>query len=138
MANILLLEDDLSLAMHYRQSLEQASHRVFHDVSVALAKETLKEERIDLVLCDIIIRGPDGSTLPQGGLSLISHILLHIRPRPKIIAITGANPSLNLLRHADMMNADATMEKPFSVDDLLLEIERQLTGGPEPTGASTL
>ncbi len=137
MANLLLLEDDLSLAMHYRQCLEQASYRVFHDVSVALAKETLKEEQIDLVLCDIIIRGPDGNTLPQGGLSLISHILLHIRPRPKIIAITGANPSLNLLRHADMMNADATMEKPFAMDDLLEEIARQLMGGHEPTSMST-
>ena len=60
--------------------------------ALALAKETLKEEQIDLVLCDIIIRGPDGSTLPQGGLSLISHILLHVRPRPQDHRDYGSEP----------------------------------------------
>lgn len=124
MPQILLLEDDLSLAMQYRECLEEAGFTVFHEVNVNAAKLTLEEEQVDVAVCDILIRGVNGEAMIHGGLSLISHMKMNVKPTPKIIAVTGSNPKLHLAQHAELMNLDAVLEKPLQLSQLATEVKR--------------
>ena len=126
MASLLLLEDDLALAMHYREALELKGHVVYHEVNVEQAKLTLQDVAIDIVISDIMIRDLSGAPSSRGGFSLISHIRLNIRPIPHIIVITGADSRLNLLQVAESFSAAAALEKPIDMDLLLAEVDRLL------------
>lgn len=131
MSQVLLLEDDLTLAMHYRESLEEAGLTVFHEVNVEAAKLTVQEEQIDVAVCDILIRGISGEPMVNGGISLIAFIKLNVDPKPKIVAITGSNPSLRLVQHAESMNLDAVIQKPVDLAHLVSEVVRLV---PETSG----
>lgn len=120
--NILLLEDDLALAMHIREGLEKQQWNVFHEVSTKTAKATLADEKIDFVISDILIRSPDNKLGNEGGLTLISHLLFNVSPTPPIFVITGSSPTLNLVRLAEQMNVDRVFEKPVVIDDLVYEM----------------
>lgn len=122
MSNILLLEDDLSLAMHYREALEAAGHAVFHEVNVEQAKVTLSEVQIEIVISDIMIRDLAGQPGAAGGFSLLSHVTLYVRPIPHIIVISGTDSNLRLLEVATCFNANLSMEKPLDVDVLVAEV----------------
>lgn len=135
MNRILLLEDDLLLAMHYRSVLEDAGYLVYHDVNVESAKETLTEVPIDLVITDILICDWDGRPQSSGGLSLMAHLTLNQGEKPKMIAITGTSPSLNLLQHAENFDVDVCMEKPIESKKLLSEVLRLIGPGSQEQGS---
>lgn len=122
MANILLLEDDLSLAMHYRGKLESVGHLVYHEVNVNQAKHTLEEVGIEIVVCDIMIRSQNGQPSAQGGFSLLSHITLNVRPVPHVIVVTGMNAQYGVMDVAGSFNAVLAMQKPIDVDELVREV----------------
>ena len=127
---ILLLEDDLALALHYREALEEAAMAVTHEITAEAAIETLNlaargGEPIDLVITDILIRASDQTLMKTGGLTLISHIALNVRPKPKTIAISGADQSLGVFRHARILQVDETLDKPVDVRELV-DIAQQL------------
>ena len=126
MLNILLLEDDLALAMHYRDVLEKRGWAVYHEVAVGPAKVTLESVPIDLAICDLLIRNVTGDPTPEGGLSLISHIKLNVRPQPKVAVISGGNSQLNLLQHAECFNVNAVLEKPVSEEELVETVEQMM------------
>ncbi len=116
---ILLLEDDLLFAMHLREVLEEEGWMVYHEVNATNAKMTLEETSVDVIICDILIRGVNNMPTPDGGLTLMVHTQQHVKPNPVIIAMTGTSESLNLLKLAESMHVDLTMKKPIDVDRLL-------------------
>ncbi len=119
---ILLLEDDLTFAMHVRDAFEQEGWTVYHEVSPVSARVTLDEEPIDLVVCDILIRGIDSQPSSEGGLTLITHIRLRMHSPPPILAITGADPMLNLVPLAENLAVDRILQKPINLPDLVAEV----------------
>ncbi|GAB5406800.1 MAG: hypothetical protein Aurels2KO_50310 [Aureliella sp.] len=124
--NILLLEDDLVLAMHVREGLENEGWTVFHEVNARSAKVTLEEEQVDFVICDILIREVDNSISKEGGLTLIDFVKFNLTPCPPIFVITGASPKLNLVQLAEQMNVDRVFEKPVDIEDLVFEVRELL------------
>lgn len=124
--NVLLLEDDLALAMHLREGLERQSWSVFHEVDAKTAIATLEEERIDFAICDILIRQFDNTVRKEGGLTLIAHMQFKLDPCPPIFVITGASPVLNLARLAEQMKVDRVFEKPIDIDELVYEMRELL------------
>lgn len=122
MKNILLLEDDLSLAMHYREGLEDAGYAVYHDVNVDAAKVTLEAVDVHVVITDIMLRSVKGMPSSTGGLSLLSHITLNVRPIPHLVVITGTDSQLQLLKMAETFNVAVSLEKPFAVESLIDEV----------------
>ncbi len=120
---ILLLEDDRELASYWQNTIEDAGHRVvtFHTVDEAIAY--LKGTGVDVVITDMLIRGETGSLSNKGGLTLLSHINLFVKPRPLVIAVTGASPDLNLSLHTEALNADHFVTKPVDPEKLLGLIE---------------
>ena len=125
MKRILLMEDDRELATYWQAGLEKHGYYVAHATDVDVAIAALKGEHFDLVISDILIRDVNDRIGPKGGFSLFTHISLNMKEheRPKIIAISGASPSLNLLKHASMLKAARTLEKPVAIEELLSVVD---------------
>lgn len=123
------MEDDRELAAYWQSGLEKRGYYVAHATDVDIAIAALKGEQFDLVISDILIRDASDRVGPKGGFSLFTHISLNMKERPKIIAISGASPSLNLLKHASMLKADRTLEKPITIDELT-SVVKELLGSP--------
>lgn len=118
MKTVLLLEDDFDLASHWKELLEELGHGVIHVTDTESAIKAFEESEVDLVISDILIRSPEGKASRSGGLSLLSHINLSSKSKPKILAVSGAHPQLNVLKHATAMKADRTLTKPIDADEL--------------------
>lgn len=123
------MEDDRELAAYWQSGLEKRGYYVAHATDVDIAIAALKGEQFDLVISDILIRDASDRVGPKGGFSLFTHISLNMKERPKIIAISGASPSLNLLKHASMLKADRTLEKPITIEELT-SVVKELLGSP--------
>ena len=124
--SILILEDDPRIAEHWKSLLERAGYRVFHEVDADRAIQVADEEPIDLIITDIFIRESDTAFKPRGGLSLLAHTSVNVRPRPKAIAITGASTSLNIEAHVHIFRGTKTLTKPVSDEVLLRAIAAEL------------
>ena len=123
---ILLLEDDLRIAEHWKALLEGSGYRVFHEVDAEEAIRVVDEEPIDLIVTDIFIRGSETTFKPRGGLSLLAHASVNVKPRPKAIAVTGASSSLNIEAHVHIFDGAKTLVKPVSDQQLLEAIAAEL------------
>lgn len=117
--NILLLEDDLVYAMHVRERLEQEGWIVYHEVNSAVARQTIEEEDIDVLITDLVIRDVKGKPTNDGGLTMINYVRSRVPNPPLIIAMTGTPPALALLRIAESMKADYSIEKSAELDELV-------------------
>lgn len=120
MKTVLILEDDFDLAMDWKSHLEEREFAVIHTSTSEQAIEVLNDRAVDLIITDVLIKedGGTGKLKKTGGLSLLSHILLKVEPKPAIIAVSGAHPNLNVLKHAKSLHADRVMVKPFSAQSL--------------------
>lgn len=128
MAHMLIMDDDPEFSFQIRGVLESEGHSVEWSRSGAEAFERLKAEAFDLLICDIYVF-KDGRLSDDGGISLIGRIRAklsqynetQLREDIPIIAISGrgtnrANP--NVLRTADLVGANYTLEKPVSDEEL--------------------
>lgn len=59
----LVVDDDISLSLFFKETLMKAGHRVFVTVNEHGALETLKQESIDILLCDFVLPGLDGGKI---------------------------------------------------------------------------
>ena len=122
MKTVLIMEDQLELATFWREALEDAGYRVLYASKMEDAASFLYTDDIDVVVTDMLIRGSDNEIQPSGGLSLLSHINLHVDHPPKIIAVSGAHPDLHVLKHAESMGADRCIGKPITPEELLATV----------------
>jgi DNA-binding response OmpR family regulator len=74
--------------------------------------------RFDLVVTDICM--PD-----KDGIELIIE-MRHLYPRVPILAISGTQSRKTLLQIANVFEADATLQKPFTQQELLSAVEELL------------
>ena len=118
MATILLIDDDVSVRETLKDMLESANHSVIDAESGLAGLEIFTSRSVDLVVTDIVMH--------QGeGLETIM-AMKRIDPNVNVIAISGMPSKKDLLRYAQESGADATLEKPVSVGDLL-DAVRQFT-----------
>jgi two-component system NtrC family response regulator len=117
MAQILVIDDDVSICRMVERIAERAGHRALKATSLQEGLGVVTSEPVDIVFLDV--RLPDGN-----GIETISAIQ-GADPSPEVIIITGvAEPDGAEL--AIRSGAWDYIEKPFSFTELLLPIQQVL------------
>ena len=124
MALILVADDDEKVCRWLRTVLEVEGYRVIEAADGRQALRIIQRESPDLVILDVYLPVQDG---------LETILRLHSNQLPvKVLAISGqAVQGYDILKIAAIFGAHATLEKPFSVDRLLLGV-RALIGPVQP------
>ncbi|MFK7765084.1 MAG: response regulator [Roseobacter sp.] len=135
MAKLLIMEDDVILGFRLTEKLEEAGHEVDVCKTASAGIELLWQTTYDVLVSDIIVR-ENGKSIPDGGFKLIGWA----RNNPKtckipIIAVTGTQkmPGMgHMLSTAEQIGANACLEKPFNVAELLDLVDRLMALTAEP------
>jgi two-component system response regulator VicR len=116
--NILLVEDDRTIATGLEYSLQQDNYSTVLCYDVTSAKQVLAEqlEQIDLCLFDLSL--PDGS-----GYELCK--IVKERSQIPVIFLTAIDDEVNVVMGLDM-GADDYITKPFRIRELLSRIKSVL------------
>lgn len=109
---ILLVEDDMTLAMGIVYSLKNEGFEVTHVNTLAKGRQAFIELNIDMILLDVTL--PDGS-----GYDLCKEIRME-RDTP-IIFLTACDEEVNIVLGLDM-GADDYLTKPVRVRELIARI----------------
>ncbi|UJB72390.1 response regulator (plasmid) [Acaryochloris sp. 'Moss Beach'] len=126
MANILIFEDNFTLATSWQEVLEAYGHQVEYTTNLEAAMEKIYAGSVDIALIDIFIQ-QDNRLIPQGGLMLISKIyMLGLAQKPWLIAVSGRShdSSLSVLEVAKSVGADEYLQKPIDLQELLSVVDR--------------
>jgi DNA-binding NtrC family response regulator len=129
MANILLVDDSLSILHILEQWLVAAGHRVTVRNSGLHIGRLLRTTRLDLVITDIYMPDVDGMQL--------LFLLRKDHPKLPCIAMSSAEGDFNLLGAAKQLGAVAALRKPFTKDVLLDAVAAILAPKPGSTSVST-
>ncbi|WP_341367786.1 response regulator [Yoonia sp. BS5-3] len=131
MPRILLMDDDMPLALEVAGALRKEGHEVVVTNTATDARDELWHWDFDLLITDIVVR-KSGRPVADGGFGLISWVRQQQIATPElthlpIIAISGAasHPALQfILPTADRIGADVVLEKPFDMVQIIAEIDR--------------
>ena len=99
---------------------------MFHEVDAEDAIRVVDEEPIDLVLTDIFIRESETTIKPRGGLSLLAHMSVNVKPSPESDRSYWGIASLNIEAHVHNFRGAKTLLKPVSDEKLLEAIAAEL------------
>ncbi len=112
MIRILLVDDDDALRKMLRLTLVQLGHSVIEARNGLEAMEICAAEEPEVMLTDLIMP-------KQEGLETIGMLRLKF-PAIKVVAMSGGGRGRaeNYLKMAQQMGAKATLEKPFSNEEL--------------------
>jgi len=118
---ILVVEDDIDVLEARRVILEHNKYEVLTATTIEVAKETLENEKIDLILLDVMMENDsDGFVFAQ-----------YVKGNPKhkhipIIMITAVNQrtkfKFDIKNDGDFLPVEKFMEKPIDPDDLIVTI----------------
>ena len=118
MATILFIDDEAQVRLLCQTALETGGHCVLTAESGRQSLQLLEQHEVDLALVDMFL--PD-----MDGLEVIE--LLHMtRADSKIIAMTGGSWSATSLETAMQVGANAMLNKPFELQELLDKVSAQL------------
>jgi len=109
---ILLVEDDMTLAMGIEYSLKNEGFEVAHANTLAKGRQSFVDLKIDMILLDVTL--PDGS-----GYDLCREI--RIEKDTPIIFLTACDEEVNVVLGLDM-GADDYLTKPVRVRELIARI----------------
>ncbi len=113
-ARILYVEDDDSLSFVTKDNLEQAGYEVTHCADGRRAVETVKGQRFDLCILDVMLPEVDGFDVAKAIRKRDEHV--------PIIFLTAKSMKQDKI-HGLTIGADDYITKPFSIEELLLKIE---------------
>ncbi len=116
-ASVLIVDDDPAVLAVLRSILTESGYEVADAMDGRKAVAKFRLARPDVVITDIVM--PD-----QEGVETIS-LLKRESPGLKIIAMSGAIGG-RYLRVAELMGADATLQKPIKTDQLLDALKKVL------------
>lgn len=126
MANILIFEDDVTLAESWQEVLEASGHTVEQTANLDAAMAKIYEGHIDIAFVDIFIQ-KERQQVPRGGIMLISKInMISLEHKPWLIAVSGRShdPSLSVLEVATKVGANEYLKKPVDLQTLLSVVDR--------------
>lgn len=116
MKKILLVEDNETIVMGLRYSLEQENFQVISAKSVAESTEKIKQEQIDIVLLDVSL--PDGN-----GFDICKEI--KEKQDIPVIFLTAQDEETSVVLGLDL-GADDYIVKPFRTRELISRIKSVL------------
>lgn len=117
------MEDDPALSRVLEVVLRRAGYPVVLATNGRAAMDAIARHRVVLVISDIFM--PEGD-----GLELLNFLRL-LKPRPPIVAMSGAGVGRlgNMLEMAGALGAARMLPKPFAPSELLALV-RELVGPP--------
>ena len=118
MATILIIDDEESIRKLLKEVLERNNHRVIEAADGREGLALYQQNKVDLVLMDILMPGTDGL---ETTLQMTREYL-----DAKVIAMTGAQGDRNFLDVAKLFGARRVFEKPFDLDKLVQAINEEL------------
>lgn len=110
--NILLVEDDVTLAMGIEYSLKNEGFNVYTVGKIKDAKEKISNSHIDIILLDVNL--PDGN-----GYELCKEV--RVDSEVPIIFLTACDEEVNIVMGLDL-GADDYIAKPVRVRELVARI----------------
>lgn len=116
MKKVLLVEDNETIVMGLKYSLEQEGFQVISSKSIMESKEKLKEEKIDLILLDVSL--PDGN-----GFDICKEIKQN--SDVPVIFLTAQDEETSVVLGLDL-GADDYIVKPFRTRELISRINSVL------------
>lgn len=126
MARILLIDDEEPVRSVLRRGLERVGHEIVEASDGAEGTRLFGSSFFDLVITDLFMPGKEGI-----------ETIIDLRekfPEVKILVVSGGLPSggssldrLGSLADAEAMGADASLEKPFKIRDLLEVVDDLLS-----------
>ncbi|HQR14264.1 MAG TPA: response regulator [Nitrospira sp.] len=123
---VLIADDNQQICGWLRAILEAEGHRVLEAADGKEAMATIEREAPDLMILDMYLPVQDG---------LETILLLHNSPsRIKILAISGQPlPGYDILKIATAFGAHGALEKPFSRDALLQQVQNLVSPAQQPS-----
>jgi CheY-like chemotaxis protein len=118
---ILVVDDNPDILCVMQAALEQAGYEVQTAAEGGQALELLSKRNAGLLITDIFMPGQDGIETLRECKSRF--------PQTRIIAMSaggGSGGKLDYLPAAALIGADATLRKPFEVDQLLETVRKVL------------
>lgn len=119
MASILVVDDDDSFRALVRHILEEDGHQIREATNGQEGLTLYRENPADLVITDILMPERDGMEVT---LALTREFL-----DARVIAMTGATNSQNLLNVAKLFGARRVIQKPFPPAALLRAVQFTLS-----------
>lgn len=114
--NILVIDDEEIVCTVLRTMLEKAGYKVETCFNGNEGIKQFRDGHFDVVITDILMPKRDGID------TIVA--LRQIEPTVKILAISGAQRSETLLEIANIFNADATLKKPFTREEILEVVKK--------------
>jgi PAS domain S-box-containing protein len=120
LGTILVVEDSLEVLMVIRFYLEEAGHKVLGAASGEEAVEHCErhQEKIDLVLIDVVLPGMSGAETFRK--------IRELRPELEDVVFMSAHESELLTKRGQLEPGIQTLQKPFGSDALLLCVRESL------------
>ncbi len=119
MAHLLVIDDSASMRVFLEQTLEAAGHTVVLAGDGRQGLAHLYDARFDLMITDIFMPETDGLEMIRD--SRAKGIA------PRVIAISSKDAVMNMLPAARLLGADATLQKPFTAEQLLAAVAEVLS-----------
>lgn len=120
---VLVVDDVADVRVAHRLLFEAEGFEVLEAADAAAALDAIHHNAVDVVLADIYIPGA------MDGVDLVQYVSRLPRPRPAVIAMSGA-PHLSYrdgLQLASDVGADRTLTKPAD-PELVVQTIRSLLG----------
>ena len=125
--SILILEDDVALAIQWSRALTAAGYIVHITHGAVEAELVFQDREIDLCVIDFMIHD-QGKPTPDGGLSFLGKLGAAGRKKTKILGVSGIKlkGSTDAEGFLTTFGAERFLGKPFSNNELLEEIAQML------------
>lgn len=117
---MLIVDDQNGIRVLLVEVFSNEDYETFQAANGKIALEIVQRESPDLVLLDMKIPGMDG-------LEILKHIKT-INPHIKVIMMT-AYGELDMIKEATDLGALMHFTKPFDIDEMRMEVNKQLRGG---------
>jgi len=114
---ILIVDDNQSLLDSIIELLERQGYATEPVDDLGVARNLYLRNRPDLVLLDCDVRGCDG-------LELLTD--LRLEPPPTPVIVMTARSDRTLYARCRQLGAESLLNKPFSMNDLVAEVQRIL------------
>lgn len=118
MAKVLIIEDSASQAAIISDIVKAAGHepQVCTNLSRGIA-QVFKGTQPDIVLLDLVLLGPDGKPIADG--FQICREIKRVSANKTVVIVLSAKEDEESAQWAILQGADAFLQKPFAVEDLL-------------------
>jgi DNA-binding response OmpR family regulator len=124
---VLIVEDDLRMAVVLRDALEKKSHRTLHVSTGTEGLEIARSHQFESIILDAMLPGMDGFS--------VARLLRDARVSTPILMLTARDATSDVVRGLDS-GVDDYLTKPFVFEELFARL--RALGRRRPTSAELL